>query len=385
MVYARFKVKPEDFIVEEITKDGNICSIENASESIPDEQRDFLWCNMIKYNIDEFRAIKEMASLLKKGIDAIGFAGVKDKKAITSQQISIFKPDINRIKNFNHPHIKLVNFKWNKRKIKMGYLFGNQFQIILRDIDSKDSIKVSNLIRKTKYFPNYFGKQRFGSVRENNADIGKLIVKRKFKEAISEILTSTNKKEREEVINARKRLAEEKDYKKAIEYFPPFLKFERSILQYLSEHNNDYIGALKNINKKQVLMFVHALQSKIFNEVLEIAFEKNFDFSKKGQQKIQLIGYKSKEENTEVGAITSQVLKKHGLTKEDFNLKEIPFLRISGSLRDAMINVKNLDVQILDDDLFSGSKKILLKFSLDSGVYATTFLENFFELDEKVE
>ena len=104
-------------------------------------------------------------------------------------------------------------------------------------------------------------------------------------------------------------------------------------------------------------MFVHALQSKIFNEVLEIALEKKFDFTKKGQQKIQLIGYKSKEENTEVENIILQVLKKHNLTKQDFNLKEIPFLRISGSLRDAIINVENLDIQILDDDLFNGSKK----------------------------
>ena len=39
MVYARFKTKPEDFIVEEITKDGNICSMNSAGRNIPNEQR----------------------------------------------------------------------------------------------------------------------------------------------------------------------------------------------------------------------------------------------------------------------------------------------------------------------------------------------------------
>ncbi len=130
-------------------------------------------------------------------------------------------------------------------------------------------------------------------------------------------------------------------------------------------------------------MFVHALQSRIFNEILETAIEENFDFSKKGQQRIQLIGYKSKDENTKVGDITKNILRMHNLSKEDFDLKEIPFLRISGQLRDAIINVNNLKLEIEDDELFENSKKIILDFSLDSGVYATTFLENFFDLDEK--
>lgn len=382
MVYAKFKTKCEDFIVEEITKEGKICDINENSTDISDDTRDFLWCDMIKSDIDEFRAIREMASGIGKGIDAIGFAGTKDKKAITSQQISIFKPNVDRVKSFSHPNIKLRNFKWNKRKIKLGYLDGNHFIITLRDISPKDAIKVSNDIRKTKCFPNYFGSQRFGSVRSNNDEIGKLIIKKKFQDAVWKILTETNDKERDEVIQARNRLKKEKNCKEALNYFPIFLKFERNLLFYLSNHNNDYIGALSKVDRKQVLMFVNALQSKLFNEILEQAIAEDFDFNKKGQQKIQLIGYRSPDEETSVGEITKAVLKQHGICKEDFNLREIPFLRISGQLRDAMINVKDLDLEICDDDLFADSKKIILKFSLDSGVYATTFLENFFELEE---
>ncbi len=383
-VYAKFKIKSEDFIVEEITRENRICDISDIKSNIPNEPaKDFLWCDLIKKDIDEFRAIKELASSLNKGVDSIGFAGTKDKKAISCQQISIFKPDIDKISNFSHPNLKLKNFKWNKRKIKMGYLSGNHFIITLRDINAKDAIKISNKIKKTKFFPNYFGKQRFGSVRNNNDEIGKLIIKKKFKEAILKILTQTSSNEREEVIKARERLMIEKDYKKALEYFPLFLKFERNILYYLSQNTDDYIGAIKRVDRKQVLMFIHAIQSKIFNEILEIAIEEDFDFNKKGQQKIQLIGYKSRDEDNRIGEITKMVLKNNSIDKEDFNLREIPFLRITGQLRDAVINVKDLILNIENDDMFENSKKIIIDFSLPSGVYATTFLENFFDLDEK--
>ncbi len=384
IVYAKFRAKAEDFIVEEITKDKRVCSIKNLDTTFPkDEERDFLWCDLIKNDIDEFRALRELASGIGKGIDAIGFAGTKDKKAITSQQISIFKPSVEKIKSFSHPNLQIGNFKWNKRKIKLGFLDGNHFIITLRDITPKDAIKISNLIKKTKFFPNYFGKQRFGSVRNNNDEIGKLIIKKKFKEAIIKILTETSSNEREEVVKARQKLAKEKDFKKALEYFPMYLKFERNLLYYLSQNKDDFIGALKKIDRKQVLMFVNALQSKLFNEILEESIEAGFDFSQKGQQKIQLIGYKSKDENTKVGIITKEIMKRHNLTKEDFDLREIPFLRISGQLRDAIIDVQNLTLEINNDDLFENSKKITLDFCLPSGVYATTFLENFFELDEK--
>ena len=73
-----------------------------------------------------------------------------------------------------------------------------------------------------------------------------------------------------------------------------------------------------------------------------------------------------------------EVLDKHNLTLEDFNITEIPFLRIKGSFRKAITKIEDLEIETLDDDEFQGAKKIILEFTLPSGVYATTFLENFF-------
>jgi len=384
---AKIKFQVEDFIVEEIG-DKWICKISEifTPNLTPDltsldlnNPGEFLWCEMEKQNIDHLQAIKEVARLVGKGIDAIGYAGTKDKKAWTSQRISIFQPNIEKIKIFHHPNIILKNFKWNKRKIKMGYLEANNFKIVLRDIDKKGAIKISSLIRKTDWFPNYFGTQRFGSLRGNNVKIGKLILKRKFEEAVWTILTDVGN-EQLEVISAREKLKQKKDFSAAEKYFPPYLKLEKQILFYLTKNPDDFLGAIKKAERKNILMFIHSVQSKIFNEILEQALEEGIDFTREGQKSCLLIGYKTRFFNGRLGEIEQQVLANHDLKLEDFDIREIPYLRIKGSFRKAITEVKDLRVETAEDEKFSNSKKIILEFTLPSGVYATTFLENFFIL-----
>ncbi len=350
IVQAKLKYKPGDFIVEEIGEKWNAKISEEFKqpEIIIDDndRRDFLWCELEKKDIDHFTTIKEILRLLGKRPDEIGYAGTKDKKAWTSQRISIFNPDIEKIKNFNYQNIILKNFKWNKRKIKMGYLNGNHFKIILRDIGKKDAMKITKQIRNLEWFPNYFGPQRFGA-RGNNVKIGKLLLKRKFKEAIREI---------------------SEDNKRQGEY----------MAYHLNKNPEDYVGALKRVDRKNMLMYVNSVQSKIFNEILEFALDEGLNFTKQGQTSCLLIGYKTRFFDGRLGEIEQQVLDSHNLTLEDFDIREIPYLRIKGSFRKAVTEIKDLEIETKDDEEFEGSKKIILEFTLPSGVYATTFLENFF-------
>ncbi len=348
--FAKLKAIPEDFVVEEITKEGKLGILGNQNNNVFDEKKkDFLWCDLVKKEIDHFTTIKEISKFLNKNISDIGYAGTKDKKAITVQKISIFRPDLEKLKNFSHPKIVLKNFSWNKRKIKMGYLEGNHFKITLRDIDKKDAIKISNKIGKTKEFPNYFGSQRFG-IKNNNAKIGKLLLKRKFEEAVKLILEDSQSKE---------------------------------MYYYLSRNPGDFLGAIKKAQRKNMLMFVNAVQSKIFNEILKRALEEKLDFTKKGMENCILPGYKTRFYDGKLGEIEERVLEENGLTLEDFDVVEIPYLRIKGGFRKALVEVKDLDVGVGDDEMFEGSKKIILEFSLPSGVYATTFLDSFFDFSDQ--
>ncbi|MFA4960178.1 MAG: tRNA pseudouridine(13) synthase TruD [Candidatus Pacearchaeota archaeon] len=386
-ILAKIKFKPDDFIVEEIGE-GWECSVSESPnfDSNPDLSKldssifkDFLWCELEKVDLDHFQAIKELGARINKFSNDIGYAGVKDKKAHTSQRISIFKPNLDLIKQFRHPKIILKNFRWEKRKLKMGFLEGNKFKIVLRDVDKKNAIKISSKIKNLSFFPNYFGTQRFGSQRGNNVEIGILIIKRKFEEAVWNILTYISETEREEFRTARKKLKSEKNFKDALNYFSSFLKIERELLFYLSKNPGDYLGALKKADRKNVLMFINSVQSKIFNEILEKAINEGLDFTKEGQKNCLLVGYKTHFSSGRLGEIEMEILKKNGIETEDFNIKEIPYLRTKGAYRKAIIEIKNAKVSVFDDEEFHGSKKILFEFFLPSGVYATTFLENFFE------
>jgi tRNA pseudouridine13 synthase len=386
-VQGKLKHKVEDFIVEEIGEKWE-CKVSKEFKS--DQQLDFgtfdlndpkefLLCELEKQDLDHFQAMKELAKGIGKGVDAIGYGGTKDKKAWTSQRISIFRPDIEKTKEFKHSNLVLKNFKWSKRKIKMGYLDGNHFRIVIRDVDKKDAMKISNQIRSMNWFPNYFGAQRFGSLRGNNVKIGKLILKRKFKEAVWAILSDTSDNERPDIKHMRERFKREKNIEVAAKYFPNYLKLEKQTLFYLSRNPEDYLGAIKKAERKNMLMFLHSVQSKIFNDILERALDEGLDFTKEGQRSCLLMGYKTRFFDGRLGDIERQVLAEHDLELSDFDIKEIPYLRIKGSFRKAITEVENLSVEVEDDDEFDGSKKIVLSFTLPSGVYATTFLENFFE------
>jgi tRNA(Glu) U13 pseudouridine synthase TruD len=125
-------------------------------------------------------------------------------------------------------------------------------------------------------------------------------------------------------------------------------------------------------------MFVNAVQSKIFNEILETALDEGLTFTSQGQTSCLLVGYKTRFFQGKLGGIEQQILSNHNLKLEDFDIQEISYLRIKGSFRKAVTEIRNLEIETSDDDEFPESKKIKLQFTLPSGVYATTFLENFF-------
>ena len=386
-VSGKIKHKVEDFIVEEVGTDWK-CSISDGPfmPSKPDMSNlgpatsEFLCCELEKYDIDHFTAMKELARGIGKDTYSVSYAGSKDKRARTSQRISIFKPNLEKLSTFEHPNILLKNFKWAKRKIKIGFLEGNHFKIVIRDVDKKDAGKITKPLRNTPWFPNYFGSQRFGSMRKNNVKIGKLILKRKFEEAVWTILTDTSGDERPEVRTEREKLRKERNIAESYQTFPRHLRQEAELMDYLIRNPEDYLGAIKKAERKSMLMYINSVQSYIFNEILRRSLDEGLDFTKKGQQSCLLVGYKTRFFEGRLGEIEQEVLSENGLELNDFDVVEIPYLRIKGSFRKAVTEVSDLTIETDDDEEFLNSKKIILSFTLPSGVYATTYLENYFVL-----
>ncbi|MEI6731297.1 MAG: tRNA pseudouridine(13) synthase TruD [archaeon] len=381
-----FKHKPEDFIVEEVW-DKYTCKVSDSSAALEksrvdfgkidtNDRRNFLTCDLEKINLDHFTVLSILSKELHNFPHELGYAGTKDKIAWTCQRISIFNADIERIRNFSHPGIVLKNFKWEKHKIKIGDLKGNQFKINLRDVD-KDAIKILNRVRNTEYLPNLFGAQRFGSLRKENVLIGKLVLKQKFQEAVFAYLTAFGDQESDEVKKAKKKLKAEKDLIKARDYFPQELRTEHSMLEYLSKNDKDWLGALSMIGEKSLLMMCQSVQSRLFNEILERAIDERIDLK---NASIPIIGYNSNLSAGRIEKIAQEVLRDNNLEIKDFKIPQIPFLSLSSSARKALFKVQDMGIETEEDEIFKLSKKIVLTFTLDSGTYATTFLEQFFIL-----
>jgi tRNA pseudouridine13 synthase len=101
---------------------------------------------------------------------AVGFAGLKDRVAVTTQSFSVHlpgKPDLDwsRIESDS---LRIVSITKHHKKIRRGTLRGNAFSLILRDIDAaRESIEQRLSKIQQHGVPNYFGAQRFGRFSSN--------------------------------------------------------------------------------------------------------------------------------------------------------------------------------------------------------------------------
>lgn len=108
------------------------------------------------------RQISDLAQVKK--VD-VSYAGLKDRNAITTQWFSVWlpgKPDPDW-SQLNSENVEILNTTRHNRKLRRGSLRGNQFTLIIRDVegDASDLEQRMNTIQEDGV-PNYFGDQRFG-------------------------------------------------------------------------------------------------------------------------------------------------------------------------------------------------------------------------------
>jgi tRNA pseudouridine13 synthase len=124
----------------------------------------FAICKIKKTNITTWDMIKELSIQLDISENQIGYAGLKDKNATTTQYISLPLEVAQNINLFKHHNIQIEELNYSDSPIQKGDLAGNKFTIMLHNIDDKDLYKIyQNISHVQKHgMPNYFGYQRFG-------------------------------------------------------------------------------------------------------------------------------------------------------------------------------------------------------------------------------
>ena len=104
------------------------------------------------------------------GISArnMSYAGLKDRKAVSEQWFSLQMPGqpTPDFSQFSLEGVEILEVTRHQRKIRIGSLQGNHFEILLRNAEETDELKVRLDFLAKNGFPNYFTEQRFG--RDSN-------------------------------------------------------------------------------------------------------------------------------------------------------------------------------------------------------------------------
>lgn len=304
------KQKPEDFIVREIT----IIK--------PWDEGDFSYFLLRKRDMTTIEAVRHIADFLRIPLKEVGFAGMKDKAAVTEQYISVKREHEKRLDHFKGRNIELSFHGRGDSKINLGDLRGNEFEIVVRD--AKEPKKISSFI-------NYFGEQRFSA---NNSDVGKAIIKGNIERAAK-------------------------------------ISQEKQIRQYLKKHPNDFAGAFREIPKKILTMYINAYQSLLWNDVVAEYIKKYGQEDKEGMD-VEIVGFGTEFRNKRVKEIYEKLMKKENITKRDFIVRRIPELSSEGDTRKMVIKPENPKIEKLE------KKKYKVTFFLPKGCYATELIRQMF-------
>jgi tRNA pseudouridine13 synthase len=152
-----FKQSKDDFVVTEIPL------YEFSGEG------EHLILKIRKKDLATWDALKIISEYVGCKNRDIGYAGLKDKNAMTVQYISIHKSHEEKINTFSHPQIKILEKTYHNNKIKIGHLKGNKFFIRLKRVQPMHKMKLESALKQiaTYGIPNYFGFQRFGLDGDN--------------------------------------------------------------------------------------------------------------------------------------------------------------------------------------------------------------------------
>ncbi len=150
-VGGRIKAEPEDFEVEELP----------AYE--PSGSGDFLYLWVEKRDLGAEYFLRQVAKRLDLPPGEVGSAGLKDRRAVTRQMVSVparAEPNLARL---DGEGVRLLRVGRHGNKLKPGHLRGNRFRILIRGADPAAGERLGPLLERLRSgWPNYYGPQRFG-------------------------------------------------------------------------------------------------------------------------------------------------------------------------------------------------------------------------------
>jgi tRNA pseudouridine13 synthase len=187
---ARFRTAPEDFRVDEI------------AGFAPTGEGEHLLLTVEKRGMNTAFAAKRIAAWAGIAEMGVGYAGLKDRHAVTTQRFSVHfpkrvAPDLAPLQSED---LRVLESNWHNRKLPRGALAGNRFELVLREVEGDPAAIGARLAVIAEHgVPNSFGEQRFGRAGDNVEAARRMFAGRRVKREERSLLLSAA---RSEIFNA---------------------------------------------------------------------------------------------------------------------------------------------------------------------------------------
>ncbi len=414
---GRLRRSIEDFIVEEVLQDGAVVRIGSGlhDHARRDVQGTYCCFALEKRGIDLFQAIAELSREFGISKKRFTYCGTKDANAITCQLVCVEAFSPTNVRTHSR-HLRVYTPFRTTRPLRLGEHWGNSFRIRVTQIPlSPEEADIAAQATASEIaaqggVPNFFGHQRFGTVRANTHIVGKHLLRGDFESAVWEYLGKPFRGERPEAIEARLRLMETKDFRAALNLFPKDLTYERGMLAHLADNPRDFLGALRRIPRGLLSMFVRAYQSYIFNLALSARLRSNRPLEPRQGDVLQVgterfavgdsisvddairlkaegkatlvysvVGYASPAEGP-LSRDILDVMKRENATFSSFYVRQLPDVSPKGGYRSVICPVYDLTLGRASEGE-DGGTELCLSFWLPKGSYATAVMREFMKAD----
>lgn len=368
---ARIKSSPEDFYVKEL-----------ADIELGEEGR-FAYFLLKKKGKTTHEALEEVARHLRVEPSRIRFGGLKDKEAVTEQYISVERPPV--VKEIEGEELSLKFLGYSDEPMDIGRIEGNLFRVVVRGVGKR---KLRYLRDRVDFverfgFENYFGEQRFGSVKNAEEFVAKLLLRGDYEGALKTYLTSLKDKRRK-----RELLRSWGRWREFLKHMPQRSTPERRVVEELMK-GKSYREAFESLPRSIKLMLLFTYQSYLWNRYLNtfivryfkhcsvpflrwrLSFITEMDervFEEVRELEIPFLGKKVKPKSKKVEVIMREVLAEEGITEEMLGKKIGNLKLFTDGLRRAFVHPRDMKV------LKEGEDYVELSFILPPGSYATVLL-----------
>ena len=381
----RFKVRPEDFIVEENLR-------------LPFAQSGtFNLYRVEKRGVTTLEVQARLAAALGVPRSAVAFPALKDKDAVATQYASV--------KDGGPRHLEGPGFAAELigrcvRPLRPSDLEGNRFTVTLRDLAPQEAVHIKERLAQVGRFgvPNYFDEQRFGSRTASGDFIGERILRRDAEGALRAYLVEPLAGDPPDILAFKGFAREHWGEWGALFERAPKPSNLRSVLTFLKDHPTDYRAALNLIPQRLLSLFLAAYQGFLWNQIAGLYLRSKLEGAGQSFSYLEVAGVKlpihhelpnspsqmsiplphlhAAFGDPELAAAAKEVLREEGLDWSDLKARILRKAYLPKGRRDLLAFPQGATLlEAAEDELFPGRHKLTLAFSLLPGSYATLVLK----------